>query len=276
MLRLDTYLQRLVEQAEARSQRLGYPQNPSLFAYKKVSTQAARMALGSGNMAGSGQAWGGEPKVAAAAHRLVAGNTTRDTLEKIKEAILDVHQVAFWDRRDGTIVKHAISQWAVQLSGTYKKAELEYRQAGGEGEFAFDDHLVDDKLPDYVVRKMQQANNIAAVSQSGLDKMAARMGGKQPTSDMADSCPHSSLGRSAYDSQAHSPRHTRISDSRPQGASQPYTHKMRMSKELATDVAGVSKHVTMDINQLLRFKGVSANRIMYYMKFEFDGGYAGS
>lgn len=185
VLKSDIELQRLREHKEAQSQKSGYPQNPCLYALRKVLTQAAALGPRSGNRAGIVMRRSGASYTAAAAAAVEAGTHTQSIQLEAQNAILDVHQTALWDRREELVVKLAIKQWAAQLALRHSKAEQNYRQEGGDGDFLFTSDLVEKTYPDYFASKMQQANNQAAISKSSSDGLAAKMGISQPQSDAA-------------------------------------------------------------------------------------------
>lgn len=288
MLRSNAELQRLREHKEELSQKTRFPQNPCIYALMKAGTHAAGLGSGPSNRAGAVKGRSGVSYTAAAAQRSEAGTHTQSIQVQAQEAILDVHQTALWDRREEPMVKIGIKQWAAQLALRHNMAEQEYRQGGGDGDYKFKSHMVEETFPPYFVRKMQEANNQAAVSKSSLDKLAAKMGVSQQKADVATAdaaqprAPaadrfHSSLGKSAAEPEHPSPLRTKHSESSRAAASRPtWTHKMRVSKQVSFEVSGVTKLEVLEIDQLLFLKDTSVDGSMCYIKFEYDGGYAGA
>lgn len=287
VLSCDDDMKTLIEHAQALSEKSHYPQLPSLYACMRSAQPAAKFFSGS-SKGGRGMGRGFDPRPAPA-HKLILGSRMESYNSDAKSAIL----LAFpelEERLEEAQVLQAVNQWASQLTAKHNLLEAENaRDYGVEEGGGFNTDLVDKTLPDFVLKKLQVANNIAAASQSSVSKLAARMLGKQTKSDFA--CTPGSaraaqalqasdfatpVQRSASESELYSPRQAHQLRMQPLAAQPSWTHKMKWSELTTVDVDGQKVPVQLNINQLLIFRDVSPDGTAFYMKFENGQGYASS
>lgn len=286
VLQCDGDLGRLIEHAELQSKRFKFPQLPSLYAMVKQAQQAGVQSLGSGGGRGNSMGRGAGHKPAAT-HRVEHGSHTQDYGNDAKSAILLAYP-EIEERLREPVVAQAVNQWAAALTAKHNLAvaadEKEFGQALNT---SFNIELVEAKYPEYFVKKLQMADNIAATSKSCVDKLEARMGSKKPKSDFActpasaraaqaAALPSSRLGRSASESELYSPRQAHQQQIPRATATPDWTHIMRWSEMTHIEVNGTTVPVQLRINQLLHLSNASLDGSQFYMKFEYDGGYASS